>query len=204
MNMNMARLLVYSFASLLAFSACASSIPETSEPAPSAITSQKAQTEFRIIAADSCKAALEQGSVEKSISNDGFTLVMVPKSEAYKDFSAAYFQPSDTYELIWEIDAFAACGASMSFDLAQEAGQETDIEVSFNPKSGTYDTYQDLGESGPLEISYEIDEGKISTVSILSSLKVEKRTVNYGGLTESELNILMTAADRFLAEGAVD
>jgi hypothetical protein len=57
-----------------------------------------------------------------------------------------------------------------------------------------------LGEFGPLRISYEIDGGKISTVSILSSPDVEKRTVSYGGLTESELMILKTAADRFLAQ----
>jgi len=200
MRKNIALPLIVSVASLLAFSACSSNPPRSAEPTQSAITSQQAQTEFKSIAEASCKAALEQGSVERSISDAGFILVMVPKNDAYKDFSAAYFQPDDTYELIWEIDAFAACGASITFDLAEEAGQETDLEVSFNPATGSYETFQDLGEFGPLRISYEIDGGKISTVSILSSPDVEKRTVSYGGLAESELMILKTAADRFLAQ----
>jgi hypothetical protein len=93
----------------------------------SAITPEEATSKFKSIARASCASALAEGSVEKSESAKGFTLVLVPKTQAYKDFSAAYFQPDDTYELIWEVDAFSACGASMSYDLAEEAGQESDL-----------------------------------------------------------------------------
>ncbi len=171
-----------------------------SQPAMPAMTVQEAEAQFKTIARASCEVALELGTLEKSVEPDGFTLVMVPKEDAYKDFSAAYFQPDDTYELIWEIDAFSACGASITYDLAEEAGQESDLEVLFNAEFQQFETFQDFGEFGESRLGYQTFEGKISSVQDLMSDDSSKRTVSYGNLTEAEINILITAVDRFLAD----
>ena len=171
-----------------------------SQPTMPAMTVQEAEAQFRIIARESCQEALEKGTLEKSLNPDGFTLVMVPKADAYKDFGAAYFQPDNTYELIWETDAFSACGASMAYDLAAEAGHDSDLDVTFNAKLQRFETFQDLGEFGVSRLGYEIFEGKISSVQDLESEDSAKRTVSYGNLTEAEINILTTAVDRFLAD----
>jgi len=171
-----------------------------SQPAMPAMTAQEAEDQFKAIARTSCQAALEEGTLEKSVDPGGFTLVMVPKEDAYKEFSAAYFQPEDTYELIWEIDAFSACGASMTYDLAEEAGQESDLEVIFNSELQQFETFQDFGEFGISRLGYEIFDGKISSVQFLETEDSDKRTVSYGNLTEVEINIVTTAVDRFLSE----
>lgn len=164
------------------------------------MSAQEAEDQFKTIARASCEAALEQGTLEKSVDPGGFTLVMVPKADAYKDFSAAYFQPDDTYELIWETDAFSACGASITYDLAEEAGQESDLEVLFNAELQQFETFQDFGEFGVSRLGYHVVDGKISSVQDLETEDSDKRTVSYGNLTEAEINILTTAVDRFLGD----
>ena len=164
------------------------------------MTVQEAEAQFKTIARASCEVALELGTLEKSVEPDGFTLVMVPKADAYKDFSAAYFQPDDTYELIWEIDAFAACGASITYDLAEEGGQESDLEVVFNDELQRFETFQDFGDFGESRLGYQIFDGRISAVQDLGSEDLATRTVSYGNLTEAEINILIIAVERFLAD----
>ncbi len=164
------------------------------------MSAQEAEDQFKAIARASCEAALEQGTLEKSVDPGGFTLVMVPKADAYKDFSAAYFQPEDTYELIWETDAFSACGASITYDLAEEAGQDSDLEVLFNAELQQFETFQDFGEFGVSRLGYHVVDGKISSVQDLETEDSDKRTVSYGNLTEAEINILITAVDRFLGD----
>jgi len=188
---------------LLAISGCSASNQSTIAESPTAIsilTAEEAESQFKAIARASCEEALEKGTLEKSVDPGGFTLLMVPKDDAYKDFSAAYFQPDDTYELIWETDAFSACGASMTYDLADEAGQDSDLEVIFNAELQQFETFQDFGEFGISRLAYEIIEGKISSVQDLESEVSDKRTVIYGTFTEAEINILTTAVERFLAD----
>jgi hypothetical protein len=188
---------------VLVAAGCSAATQPTTAASPTAIptlTAAEAEGQFKTIARASCEEALEKGTLEKSVDPGGFTLVMVPKADAYKDFSAAYFQPDDTYELIWETDAFSACGASMTYDLAEEAGQDSDLEVIFNAELQQFETFQDLGEFGVSRLGYEILDGKISSVQDLETEDSAKRTVTYGNLTEAELNILTTAVERFLAD----
>ena len=191
------------FALVLVTSGCSATNQPTLAESPTAVptlTAEEAEAQFKTIARASCQEALEKGTLEKSEDPGGFTLVMVPKDDAYKDFSAAYFQPDDTYELIWETDAFSACGASMTYDLAEEAGQESDLEVIYNAELQQFETFQDFGEFGISRLAYEIIEGKISSVQDLESKVSDKRTVIYGTFTEAEINILTTAVDRFLSK----
>ena len=184
---------------LVLLTACSEPLEQESTETPMAMTSQQAEDAFKQIARASCDTAMAEGVVERSESEDGFVLVMVPKDEAYKDFSAAYFQPEDTYELIWETDAFSACGAAITFDLAEEAGQESDIEITVNSDSGQYETFQDFGEFGTSRLAYQEKDGLIVAVTNLETSESGVRTVSYGGLSSTEIQILVTAADRFLA-----
>ena len=184
---------------IVLLAACSGPLGQENTESPMAMTSQQAEDSFKQIARASCDAAMAEGVVERSEAEDGFVLVMVPKNEAYKDFSAAYFQPEDTYELIWETDAFSACGAAISFDLAEEAGQEADIEITFNSDTGQYETFQDFGEFGVSRLAYQAKDGLIVSVTNLESADSGVRTVTYGGLSGTDIQILETAADKFLA-----
>jgi hypothetical protein len=148
--------------------------------------------EFFKIAEASCAKAQLVGVVEKSISKNGFTLVMVPKAQGYKDFSAAYFEPADKYELIYETDAFSACSASMSYEMSKP----TAIQVTYT--DGSYETTEDLGEYGINHMRYSVVEGLLATSETLDVAKADKRTITYGHLTKDDWAILTIAVDRYL------
>jgi hypothetical protein len=162
------------------------------------VSPEEAKSLFMEISKASCEKAMAEGVVEKSISPEGFTLVLVPKEQAYLDYSAAYFQPEDTFALIWEADALSSCGASINFDLAEEVGVESDIAVTYYSTNETFETTQDLGEFGISHLRYTISDGLISEVETLGSSETNPRTISYGNLQESDWNILRTAVDRFL------
>lgn len=172
-------------------------IPDSSE-SNQTISSEEAKSKFMEISRASCEKAMTEGVVEQSTSPEGITLVMVPRDAAYLDFSAAYSQPEDTYELIWEVDAFSSCGASASFDLAEQAGVESDIAVSFNSYTGAFETTQDFSEFGLVRLSYNTTDGLISRVETLGSNEPDPRIIRYGNLKDTDWIILRTAVDRFL------
>ena len=173
------------------------------DPSPTALatklTAAQALTEFEAIAKASCDKAMSEGVVEKSTAVDGFTLVMVPKAEGYKDFSAAYFQPDDMYELIWETDAFSACSASMHFELAAEGGGKVDLAVTFDTGVPAFETTQDLGEFGISHLRYTFAEGLFTGIKTLDTDDADPRTISYG-VTDEDRKILETAVDRYLAK----
>jgi hypothetical protein len=198
------KVLVFAIGASLLLTSCSAPVAPTPNPSTSetvkALTPAEAKAEFEDIANASCDKAMAEGVVEQSTSLDGFTLVMVPKDDAYLDFSAAYFEPDDKYELIWETDAFSACGASMSFSLAAEAGVESDLKVSFNPADSTFETFQDLGEFGTSRLKYQVTDGLLSQIEVLDSTAVDVRTIRYGNLSLDDWSILRTAVDRYLAD----
>jgi len=189
-------------AASLALTGCAStpSPTQSATPTASALTAEQARRAFEAIATASCDKAMAEGVVEKSLDADGFTLVMVPKDQGYQDFSAAYFEPADTYELIWETDALSACGAAIQFAMAQESGTEVDLAVSFDETDGSFATEQDLGEYGMSNLKYEVANGLLSAIEIQGSTSPDKRSIRYGNLQEADWNILRTAVDRYLAD----
>ena len=198
------KVLVFAMGASLLLTSCSAPIEPTASPSTSetvkALTPAEAKAEFEDIANASCDKAMAEGVVEQSTSLDGFTLVMVPKDDAYLDFSAAYFEPDDKYELIWETDAFSACGASISFSLAAEAGVESELKVSFNPVDSSFETFQDLGEFGTSRLKYNITDGLLSQIEILDSTVVDIRTIRYGNLSLDDWTILRTAVDRYLED----
>ena len=154
--------------------------------------------EFAAVAKASCDKAMAEGVVEKSTAADGFTLVMVPKDQGYQDFSAAFLDAPDDYQLIYEVDAFSACGAAMEFSLAEESGGAVAMEVEADLDRGTFVTTQDLGELGISKLEYQTKDGLFVGVKTLGESKADPRAISYG-YSEDDLQLLITAVDRFLA-----
>jgi hypothetical protein len=155
---------------------------------------------FDEIAKASCDKAMAEGVVETSTAADGFTLVMVPKDASYKDFSAAFFAQPDDYQLIYEVDAFSACSAAMQFSLAEEGGGVVDMEIEYDLNDGSFVTTQDLGEFGINKLEYQSKDGLFVGVKTLGESKADPRTISYG-YSEEDMQILITAVDRFLTTG---
>ncbi|MEI6591467.1 MAG: hypothetical protein WCO24_05625, partial [Actinomycetes bacterium] len=116
----------------------------------------------------------------------------------YKDYSAAYEQ-NGKHVLVWEIDGLASCADWYSFSMAEEAGQEVAIDVTFNPSDASFTTEQDLGEFGVSSFRYSVANGLIATSTNLDPKRAKVVTVKYGNITAGELEILTTAVDEFLA-----
>ncbi|MEY4367517.1 MAG: hypothetical protein RLZ28_932 [Actinomycetota bacterium] len=159
------------------------------------MTPAEAKAAFKAVAKASCNKAQAEGVVE---SDGDYTLVMVNKTEGYKDYSAAYEQ-GGKYVLVWEIDGLASCSDWYSFSMAEEAGQEVAIDVTFNPEDASFSTEQDLGEFGVSTFRYSVANGLIVTSTNLDPKQAKVVSVRYGSITPAELKILTTAVDEFLA-----
>jgi len=180
-------------------SAISPSASQTPSQTPIATkTAEQASIDFAEIAKQSCFRAQKLGVVEAgTYSGKEIRTVMVPKSEAYLDFNAAYYQAPDSYELIWEITGLYSCGAYFTFSMAEEAGQPANIQVSFDGTDSTYSTVEDVGEAGISKIKYSIVDGFISSVqSSIDANKIET-SVTYGNLSASDIQIIKTAVDRY-------
>ena len=167
------------------------------EAEPEEIKAISAVDELITIAIASCEKAMAEGVVERSSDPTGYTLVMVPKDQAIDGYSAAYFLPPDTFELIWETDVFYSCELANSFWLASEAGAELEAEVSFDPDTGTYLVTQDFGEWGLSATSFEVVDGLLVSAVNLNS-DAEKYLIEYGPLSEYHMGVLTISLERFL------
>jgi hypothetical protein len=162
---------------------------------PAAMTPAEAKAAYRAIAKSSCNKAQAEGVVE----TDGdYTIVMVNKNDAYKDYSAAYLQ-GGKYVLVWEISGLASCSDWYTLSMAEEAGQEAAIDVVFNTTDSSFTATQDLGEFGISNIKYTVANGLIATSTNLDPKHPATVTVRYGNITEDDRKIIITAVDEFLA-----
>lgn len=165
------------------------------------MSADEAMAAYSKIAQDSCDKALAEGVVEYVPGEEGFTSVMVPKSEAYRDYSAAYFDnATEKYDLIWETDAFSSCADANALSLAADAGQKPDFTVEFNANTGVYVTTRDLGDYGIANLQYTVANGLVVTMVQLNGEGGDPHLIRYGNLTANDHAILETAADEFLAK----
>jgi len=200
----MKRFIASSFllAGLIVVSGCSSQVAPTPSPTPSvslpaAQTPAEAKASYKLIAQASCNKAQAEGVTETS---DSFTAVMTPKSQNYKDFSAAYLVEPDEYGLIWELDALTSCADWYTFSMADEAGTEAAIDVTFNPADSTYQTVEDFGDSGIYTYRFTVQDGRVDTATnVEEPTKVTK--ITYGPIGDAGLTILKTAVDQHLAQG---
>ena len=184
-----------------------SAIPTaTPEPSPSPTSTIIAEpvdaTEaFREIAHASCDKAHAEGVVESGW--DGTQkAILVPDSEAYQDYSAVFVGENGVLALIWESDSFASCNASNAYSLAEEAGQEADLGLTFNETDGTYQTTLDQGpdQEAPFVATYTVSNGLIVQQHIDADWGETTVEITYGMPSEEDIAFLQTAVDAFLAE----
>ncbi len=203
-------LVVVGLAHALLLAGCASSSPMGTPSISSAPSASPAPTStevpadvraaFRDIAHASCDKANSEGVVETS-ENGTQKAILIPKSAAYKDFSAVFVDDTGTPTLIWETDSFAACFASNGFALAEEAGQEFEIELTFNEADGTFHTSLDQGSDlAPFVSTYSVSNGLIVRESISADWGETTIDVTYGMPSDDDISFLRLAVDEFLAE----
>jgi hypothetical protein len=154
---------------------------------------------LREITYASCEKALAEGVVEKSVEPEGLVLVMIPKQEAIAGYSAAYFLPPNTYELIFETDVFSSCALANLFSLSEEAGQELDLEVTLDKQTNTFLVTQDLGEWGVTATGYEVNADLIVAATNLNA-DTGKLLIEYGPVSDADRAIIQTSVDRFSQE----
>jgi hypothetical protein len=188
----------------LALSGCASAAAPSASPSVTAsptptvepMTPAEAKAAFAKIAKLSCNTAQNEGVVE---TGSDFTLVMVNKADGYLDFSAAYFSPPSTYELIWELDGITACSDYYTFSMAEEAGQEAAIDVTFDETDSTFTTFEDFGEFGTSNLKFQIKDGMLHSFESLDPENPRSSSIRYGNITEADRLILKTAVDEYNA-----
>jgi len=176
-------------------SVSASSTPSATKPAP--MTPAEAKLAFSKIAKDSCFEAQKLGVVESS---EDFIVVSLNKDEAYKDYSAAYLDYPSTYGLIWELTAITACADYYTFSMAEEAGQEADIDVTFDENDSTYTTFEDFGEFGTSNYKFTIVDGKFATAESLDPKNERFITIRYGSIKADDRAVVETAVEEYLAK----
>ena len=169
--------------------------PTATKPLP--MTKAEAKLAFSKIAKDSCFEAQKLGVVESS---EGFKVVSLNKDEAYKDFSAAYLEYPSNYGLIWELDAITACADYYTFSMAEEAGKEADIDVTFDANDSTYTTFEDFGEFGFSNYKFTIVDGKFATAENLDPKNARLTTIRYGSITDEDRAVVKTAVDEYQAK----
>ena len=197
----------------LLLAGCASSSPtgtpsESPEPSTSPTSTTIAEpvdvTEaFREIAYASCDKANAEGVVESGWDGDlTQKAILVPDSEAYKDYSAVFVAENGVLALIWETDSFASCNASNAYSLAEEAGQEAEFDLTFNEADGTYQTVLDQGpdQEAPFVATYTVSNGLIVKQHIDADWGETTIEITYGMPSDDDIAFLRTAVDAFLAE----
>jgi hypothetical protein len=197
---------------LAALSGCAGAAPTeppatpTQQPGPTMTTSPTAtafpvpddvEGTFREIADASCEKASAEGVTEAGI-DGGARLILVPKDQAYQDFSAVSIGASGVGQLIWSTEEFFACNASIGFSFADESnGEYGDIE--FDSSDGSYSVT--VGEGNDAYIAeYAVSDGLIRTGASVSGGERFVFGVEYGMPSEADIQILRDTVDAFLAE----
>lgn len=142
-----------------------------SSPEPAAVLK-----EFRAISHASCDKAMSEG-VREHTADNSFQSVMVPKESAIDGYSAAWHEPPDRYELIYETDFFMSCASSITFSLFEEAGIYPTIEVT-----KTADGYVTVDTQNPrfTKLSYRVQDGLITAVSIQEQDDPTEILIEYG------------------------
>jgi len=188
----------------LALSGCASTAAPSASPSVSAsptpsvqpMTPAEAKAAYYKIVKLSCNTAQNEGVVESS---DKFTVVSVNKEDGYLDFSAAYLEKPATYGLIWELTSITACADYFTMSMAEEAGQEAAIDVTFDETDSTYTTFEDFGDAGTSNYRYQIKDGMLHLAENLDPKNAVTTTIRYGNITEADRLILKTAVDEYNA-----
>lgn len=197
---------------LAALSGCAGTVPTeptgipTQQPDPSVTTSPTVTAipipddiagSFREIADASCATASAEGVTEIATGGSG-RLILVPKEDAYQDFSAVSVGASGVGELIWSTEEFYACNASIGFSYSDESNSDYGL-IEFDESDGSYTVTVGEGKDS-FVAEYTVRDGLIRSGSSTNDGETTVLTVEYGMPSEADIAILRAAVDAFLAE----
>ena len=198
-----------SLVSIALIAAAALTVTGCTQTAPKAFvfkpTEKSGLIEFAKIANKSCKRANAIGSVQRG--EDKSVLIMVPKSKAIKGFSAAYHDKKAGYGLIYENDAFYACGIANQITMYSENGADINTAagaaqfeqytlINTDEQPNTFDVTVNYNGTEIRE-QYIVENGLIVRAANVS--KGIKKPVGYSvgyGYTAKDLKILQTAVAR--------
>jgi hypothetical protein len=172
----------------------------TATPSPTATAlpiPDDIQAAFREVADASCAKASAEGVTEIAADGSG-RLILVPKEDAYQDFSAVSVGASGVGDLIWSTEVFYACNASIGFSYSDESNSEYGL-IEFDEADGSYTVTVGEGKDA-FAADYTVLDGLIRTGSSTSDGKTTTLSVNYGMPAEADIKILRAAADAFLAD----
>jgi hypothetical protein len=197
---------------LVALSGCAGaaptepSAPTPQQPEPTGTTSptttaipvpEDVVASFREVADASCAKASAEGVTETAEDGSG-RLILVPKEDAYQDFSAVSVGESGVADLIWSTEVFYACNASIGFSYSDESNSEYGV-IEFDSSDGSYTVTIGDGEDA-FVAKYGVSDGLIRTGSSTSGGETTTLAIDYGMPSESDIAILRDAVDAFLAD----
>lgn len=197
---------------LAVLSGCAGTAPTgptvmpTQQPDPSVTTSPTTTAipvpddiaaAFREIADASCATASAEGVTEIATGGSG-RMILVPKADAYLDFSAVSVGTSGVGELIWSTEEFYACNASIGFSYSDESNSEYGL-IEFDASDGSYTVTVGEGKDA-FVAEYTVSDGLIRTGSSTNGGETTVLTVEYGMPSDADIEILRAAVDAFLAE----
>ena len=156
---------------------------------------------LRRAAAASCTRARQVGVVETR--DDGTAIwVLVPDDLAYRDYTAAYLEYPDTYELALETSFFAACSADVEFGIRDES-EMTPASVTLGSAPNEYVMTIPIDDAREWTVRYRLsDDGLISEAYYPGNADVGSWTtrIRYGDISPDERKILLIAVDRFVAQ----
>lgn len=177
-------------------SGCATAKPA---PIPTATKTQaQIEKEFLKIADDSCKRAQSDDVLERMTNDAPARIIVLSRDHAYKNYSAIYIDNKDVAQVIYELD-LTVCGPSNLVSMQQEANHDN---------SGDYEHHIKLNSDGTYTWTEHVPgeaEGVMSSniFSVKDGLIVESkaddsaydRTIEYGPITGTDLQILKDAVD---------
>lgn len=170
----------------------------TRDPAAVVVSGTEALDSYFELATDSCNAAMESGVVETNVAT-GDKLIMIPKTSAYKDYSAVWVAADGTSDAIFEIDAFSTCGDALTFWMSEEYGERP---------SGYEAELSTVGDETTARVTRTIEGGKYVTLYTVKDGKFVSADVPPLRIPEARrvwnLTYEVSAADRALLESAVD
>ena len=85
--------------------------------------------------------------------------------------------------------------------MAEEAGKEAEIDVTFDETDSTFTTFEDFGEFGTSNYKFTIVDGKFATAESLDPKNERFITIRYGSITADDRAVVETAVEEFLAKG---
>jgi hypothetical protein len=152
---------------------------------------------FREIADASCATASAEGVTEIAADGSG-RLILVPREDAYQDFSAVSVGESGIGELIWSTEVFYTCYASIGFSNSDESNSDYAL-IEFDASDGSYTVTEGDGKDA-FVAEYTVSEGLIRTGSSTNGGETNVLAIKYGMPSEADIAILRAAADAFLAD----